>query len=204
MEVRKALRKSTWKGDAMTKSPMKIISAANLLSQEIQGLPDWLQVMQRAEIGTQEFMEIQENSATVPIPKVTGDDDDDEDDAVGDLMEETDADEESVDISASSSISTGSNPRLHVTNQQGKLDMSKVRNWSIPKLKKPDMFHRSQTSERDGSRGHKLRRTLPLNVEDVDKPQASSTPHPTREDGTSFVERVKSKLNKSELTKPND
>lgn len=207
MEVRKALRKSTWTADAMTKSPAKILAAANIMSQKIQNLGELENERETAPgvqppvaTGPHELMEVQEGAGATPAldpTKTSGDEDDEDGDEDGDLLEETDADEESVDISASSTVSTAGDSRLNVTDQHGKLDLSKVRSWSIPKLKKPDELHRSHTS--DKSLTQHVRRSLPLTSVDGEPPQASSTPNTRSEDRSVFMERVKDKLNKSEL-----
>lgn len=156
MEVRKELCKSTWKGDAMTKSPTKILAAANKLSQETQEFLTTQQVSPTSQPDdvvkpTQpQPMETQESFPPALAPgtsKASGDEDDD-DEEDGDLLEETDADEESVDISVTSSTTTTNESRLNVTDQYGKLDLSKIRGWSIPKLKKPDVLHQSTIRDR--------------------------------------------------------
>lgn len=184
MDVRKALRKSTWTGDAMTMSPSKIIQAITILDDEIQGIPEppKVPVMNEHFPDNVEMVDAREES------NVDSTDDD------GDLLEETDVDEESIDISAASSSSVESSSKLNVTGADRKLEIEKIKKWTVPKLNKPEELYLNHPT--DKTRSQKLRNTLP-NTGAAAKgilPQATSTPHPRGINRSLTIQAVQSKL----------
>lgn len=136
MEVRKAPRKITCTEGALIKSPGKIIKTIKEMDRRIKDDPE-------------ETEEIPPESSKVEPEKEGAKEKEEEMDIEDDLsstsdaeelMGETDIDEESINISITSTVSQESsgkkkrNVDLNVTDADGKLDLSKIRSWSIPKL----------------------------------------------------------------------
>lgn len=116
-------------------------------------------------------------------------------------MDATDADEDSVNISASSSItSTASASAIcNVTGRDGKLDISKVRNWTIPKVK--EIHHSLRTDNiSDRTRRHQLRNTLSTDSPIAPLPKAASTPQ-VRMNQSELLQRVRSNLHPAQKKK---
>lgn len=153
MEVRTALRKINYTEDARIKSPGAIIKSISKMDGEIQKRME-LPVLTPVEVTVndgkerdvkrkEEDMEVRDETSSISD--------------VDELMGETDIEEESVNISsASTSSHTSSTSKrksrkidLNVTDDKGKLDLSKIRGWSIPKL------NRSYKSDRDERIGEK-------------------------------------------------
>lgn len=109
-------------------------------------------------------------------------------------MDPTDVKEDSVNLSASSSVSTVSVKSIaNVTKEDGKLDLQKVRDWRIPKVKE---LHKSLQTNRVGgrNRAYQLRNTLPEASGSEMKPQAQSTPHVSRENTSELLQKVRSNM----------
>lgn len=215
MEVRAALRKSTWNQEAMMKSPPAIVKAVSSMSDEIQ----------QATLEKETSAVISENFASLPVIKHTDQLTDTEDmDVVeqndsatsteneDELLEATDVDEESVNISASSSTSVtvgfgraSAASRMNVTREDGKLYLEKIRKWSIPKLNK-NRTGQESGSEIEKRRSQRLRRTLPFTspqpgTPQVSTPQASSTPQTKRLNRSLTLQAVQNNLRPSKQRK---
>lgn len=204
MDVRKALRKSTWSGDAMSKSPSKIIKAITSLSDEIQGhqtsmIPDRYEIPMIPEVENPNMATQQPVDMDTDQPKEGSAAESTDDDTDTDLLEATDVDEESVDISVTSTTSEASSSKLNVTGEDGKLDLTKIRKWTVPKLKKPDELHQSNISDR--TRGQQLRNTLPLEAAKGLAPKATSTPQARGVNRSLTIQAVRSKLHPGKITK---
>lgn len=205
--VRAALRKVTHKEDAARKSPGMIIRSMKAMDKLIQNrcegatAPDEgldpeqpvikpVQPEQSYQVRNELEMDYNDDGSTTTDAE--------------ELMGETDIDEESVNISASSSISntvpkqTRKTSRLDVTDSKGKLDISKIKNWSIPKLNKSGQS-RESTTFKDRTRSQPLSHTLPSTSELTNKdglpvPQAQSTPHQRKANRSLTLEMVREKL----------
>lgn len=99
-----------------------------------------------------------------------------------DLLDPTDNEEDSVNISATSSISanTSKTRRRDVTGSDGRFDISKIKNWKLPKINKlnesgSNVSRDSRISDRTRRQQH--RNTLPSVETDSMVPKAQSTPH---------------------------
>lgn len=129
-----------------------------------------------------------------------------------DMLEATDIDEESVNISASSSTSdtavaatsrVSSASRLNVTGDDGKIDLEKIKKWKVPRL---DKFKQGHDKDVEARRSCRLRRTLPFNSKQqttpqAGTPQAASTPHPKRLNRSLTLQAVQDNLRPSKLRK---
>lgn len=107
------------------------------------------------------------------------------------LMDPTDIDEDSVNISAN--LSTVSNESIaNVTREDGKIDLEKIRGWKLPKIKDLNRtLNASAISER--TRSQQLRNTLPSTSIENTQPQAESTPNP-RMNRSEILEKVRKNL----------
>lgn len=119
-----------------------------------------------------------------------------------DMMDPTDVEEDSVNITATSNISRASanisrasaKAVADVTGCDGKLDISKIKDWSIPKIKDLDpSLHDSFISGR--TRRQLVTSTSASNASSSLSPQARSTPHPSRANKSHLMDRVRSNLN---------
>lgn len=173
MEVRAALKKKMGnKEDALLKSPSALIKSVEKLSQEI--------------CNQQEIVEVTHEEPKMlpkaPVGETQAHDNTSSDTDIDELMMETEGeDEESIDIPASSDTSVKSpgkgevsskiNP-LDITGPDGKLDIEKVMNWSIPKIKE---VRREGSSRNTDNRTYSqtLKNTLPTTSRDGEvRPQA--------------------------------
>lgn len=206
MEVRSALRKSTWSHEVMTKSPSAILKSMNIMSQQIQnmntpivaGAPSVTNIPSMAELPANLPLSQPTEEVQMEINE-TDDSSKSEDD--DELLEATDADEESVDISASSSTSTSSDTNIErdvntgkvkVTKENGKLDLSKIRSWTIPKLNASVLEREKDVAP--PRRSQRARRTLPIPATQSERPQASSTPQAKKMNRSLTLEKVRNKL----------
>lgn len=215
MEVRAALRKMEYKSDALSKSPGAIIKAFEKIDQDFMAAasdpipatrerdPDTGSdptPMNREQDMVFDLPVIQEGGKQEVEPKPTPVRSDVEDTSAStssvdsdDMMDQTDVEEESVNITATSNTSRASAKAIaDVTGQDGKLDISKLRDWSIPKIKDLDpSLHDSFISGR--TRGQT---TTPAAAGSSNPfPQAQSTPHPSRVNKSHLVDRVRSNMN---------
>lgn len=202
-DVRKVLRKQTFPCDAALKSPSALIKSVTKMDREIQ-----LQVGTLAEEAEQPQQAVPRKATLEEDLK--GESDMDVQDDVSsvadsdDLMGETEIDEESVNISTSSAISHVSNKSgktsvLDVTGADGKLDLSKIRKWTIPSLGQQGQ---SSTTGRihTRTRSQMLRNTLPATSSTTPKllnPQAQSTPVSGKLNRSLTLQKVREKLGTS-------
>lgn len=209
-EVRQALRKSTFPVDAVLKSSSAIIRKITEMDQEIQlragaeaPLKDKEALTKPAE-GEPALPSNKDGAGKVAINTSDMDVDDDLSSTTDneDLMGETDIDEESVNISASSKIShksgkQGKTSVLDVTDDQGKLDISKIRKWTIPKL---NTSYRNTDGNRvsERTRSRLFRNTLPsTSGPNIPQPQAQSTPHGLKKNTSLLLQEVRNRLGTS-------
>lgn len=184
-EVRSALRKSIGKEEALAKSPSALIKSINTFSQQIE----------------RKSKEVQEQD-----PEVSMIESHLSSDESLDILEE---EEESVGILASSDISsssTKSNPRmstsraaLNITGSDGKVDIEKLRSWSIPKICK----HKRTRSGSHVGREAAAQQTRNVSLEashSRSEPNAHSTPHP-QANKSGILDQVREKLNSSKTAK---
>lgn len=218
MEVRSVLRRSTWSQEVMVKSPTAILKSVNAMSQQIQGLTTPIVAgappMGMPDVGLAPMGDLpvinpaDDDKSRMDTSEASDGDSKSEGDE--ELLEATDVDEESIDISASSSTSEQSDTqpaprrdtdfsRIKVTREDGKLDLDKIRSWTIPKLNK------SVTEREKGiappRRSQRARRTLPIPATQVDRPQASSTPHPKKINRSLTLQKVQSNLHSGKFKK---
>lgn len=192
MDVRSALRKKEFKADAILKSPSAIIKTMQRMDEQIK---------EKAMRENTTLTPIEQNVESMETQESEISSASDTDD----LMDQTETEEESVDISATSNTSTGSGntSRLSARGKDGKLDISRIRSWKIPKLlkmsdisgKETPSAHVSTCTTR--SQKKKLRDTLPSDLHDVMKPKAQSTPDSNKPNRSLTLQRVREKLNKS-------
>lgn len=207
MEVRAVLRKTTWNQEVMIKSPSAILKSITAMSDKIQKAnameEDFAALPVIDHDGPSVGAEDMEVNEQVDTSSSTENEEE--------LLEQTDVDEESVNISASSSTSTPSTlghasaaSRLNVTREDGKLDMDKINKWSIPKL--GDYKSRRGRNVESTRKSQRLRRTLPfsspqLSASQGNTPNASSTPHPKRLNRSLTLQAVQDNLRPSKLRK---
>lgn len=187
MEVRAALKKSTWSQEVMIKSPSAILKPVTKLGQQIKGMSEAPPVNQPVDLSSAPAGEEMETNES--------DDTSTEDE----LLEATDVDEESVNISASSITSEKDSGKMNVTREDGKLDLEKIRSWSIPKLNKSVLEREGIADQRRKSQ--RARRKLTVTSTQVEQPQAASTPHPKKINRSLTLQAVQSKLRPSKIQK---
>lgn len=205
MEVRTALRKINYTEDALIKSPGAIIKSITKMDCEIQNrmklplLDTSEEVVPTVKDGGLNQNELNQNEVDMEIQ-----DDESSTSDVEELMGETSIEEDSVNISSASTSSHSSNTTgrkarkvdLNVTDDKGKLDLSKIKSWSIPKLNRS---YKKDNGEPVGgrTRGQQLRSSIST-PESNPVPQAQSTPHPQRANRSMILDRVRAELNTSE------
>lgn len=220
MDVRRSLKRKTDKGSALIKSPGAIIRSVTKLNNEIRerlAVSGAAQTPTAVEKITSDVVVPSSSDDNLPkVPSintpVTSNDmvivpdvDREEEMEIGikdstvtsesdsDLMDPTDIEEDSVNISAYSTVSDKS--ISNVTGDDGKLDLEKIRGWKLPKIKDINRsLSASTVSER--TRSQQLRNTLPSTSIETTQPQAQSTPHP-RMNRSDMLERVRSNLRSS-------
>lgn len=191
MEVRSALRKTTRKEAALVASPGALIRSIAIQSQEI------------------------EKKAGETARSVTDISNIDSHLSSEESMDILDEEEESVGIAASSDISTSSSkstsstkqkqPRaMDITDADGKIDVSKIRSWSLPRIGK------HKRSRSGGYIAGRTRNQKPQENQSptlVNEPRAHSTPHvdgnksATSTGNKSVLEQVRDKLSTSKRRK---
>lgn len=220
MEVRAALRKSTWNQTAMMKSPSAILKDAISMSDRIQ---QGIAVETKPGIEEMNSSPVKNEFTSLPVinyscqgednvdMEVNNDDSSCSTENEEDMLEATDVDEESVNISASSSTSdiavastsrVSVTSRLNVTGDDGKIDLEKIKKWKVPRL---DKSKHGQIKSAEARRSSRLRRTLPFNSQQTTPqtgiPQAASTPHPKRLNRSLTLQAVQDNLRPSKLRK---
>lgn len=202
-EVCRALKKATYQADASLRSPTTIIKKIAMIDREIQEqagagtIPVKRYKLEdgnsdpstSSQIGGEIMLQSEPMDDQSAVSSVSDDED---------LMGQTDLDEESVNISAHSQASTlGTGAKtsiLDVTDAHGNLDLSKIRKWTIPKLKESSK-QLVETSISEGTRNQKLRNTLPLrSTADLSNPQAQSTPQVKKPNRSMTLQRVRARL----------
>lgn len=193
MEVRSAIRSHTFKEDAYTKSPSAIIKSMKKLNEQVQSevrLATGEQLPQ-----TNEEIAAKSLSFTEEVkPEEDNEVSDSSSDMEG-LLEATDVEEESVDISVESVSSSSSSARRHnITNAEGKLDLEKIKGWSIPKIKQS-----SPTSkETKARRSQRVRNSVQsASSSSLSTPQAQSTPQHDKLNRSMTLQRVRDTINRS-------
>lgn len=209
MDVRKALRKKTYNNDALTKSPGALIKSIQRHNRFIQedGEDDFPTPVVKATESHAKTGEAVESESTEPDNRMATETEEVGADSTSsltdneELMDATDAEEDSVNISASSSItSTASATAIgNVTGSNGKLDISKIRNWTIPKVNEIHHSLRSTTVSAR-TRRHQLRNTLSTDSPTVPPPKAASTPQ-ARMNQSELLQRVRSNLHPAQKKK---
>lgn len=208
MDVRTALRKKVFNTPALTKSPGALIKAMQLQDKQILDdarnssevavdRPVAMEMDLPVIPETGADMETENQDPNFAPPKVDPSEDCSASSTADsdDMMDPTDVEEDSVNISATSSVSTVSAASIaNVTGPDGKLDISKIRNWSIPKIDKIDPSLRdSFVGTR--TRNQQLRTSLPASFKDqIASPQAQSTPQVARMHQSTLMEKVRSNL----------
>lgn len=113
---------------------------------------------------------------------------------VEDLMGETDVDEESVNITADSSSLSTKTTRLDVTDSKGKLDISKIRSWTIPKLN-TSRQHKDDTSSAEKEPKRVTRHSITTcSAGGLQAPQAQSTPQVHKGNRSMTLQTVRDRL----------
>lgn len=211
MEVRKSLKKATCTTDALLKSPGSIIKSMQKLDQEILGgMTDEPALLEGAS-GSPVDMEVGTSEADLGVvisgapsakkfcpegneqlaPKPGSEKYDESVSSSSDsedLMDPTDIDEDSVNISAVSTVSTAA--IVSVTDERGKLDISKIKGWKIPKIKELD------PSLNDSYVSSRTRRQQSLSASTSTlAPQAQSTPQVARLNRSHMLNRIRTNLN---------
>lgn len=191
MDVRAALRKKEFKADAMLKSPTAIIKSMQEMDDKIKRKAKRENVTLTQGEQKTEIMESQDADTSSASD-------------TDDLMDQTETEEESVDISttSNSTAETSNTSRLSARGKDGKLDISRIRSWKIPKLRKMSDFASKETpttrvNNRTRSQKQRLRDTLPTDLHDVMKPKAQSTPDGNKPNRSLTLQRVRDNLNKS-------
>lgn len=191
MDVRSALRKKDYKEDAI-RSPSAIIKT-------MQGMDE--QIRKKAKKGSAILTPIEQKVEDMEthVSDATSSSDTD------DLLDQTESEEDSVDISASSTATTGVGniSRLSARGTDVKLDLNRIRSWKIPKLKSiNDNTGKTptsdDTSERRRSQRQRLRDTLPTDIRGSMQPKAQSTTDSAKPNRSLTLQRVRDKLNRSE------
>lgn len=199
MDIRRVLRKQKYKDTAMIRSTGAIINAVLSQNQLIQdeaydeifpipNLDTQPGQAQEAVQATEKTIEMDTNAVGEGAACSVADSEE--------LMEQTEVEEDSVNISASSTVSaTPTVPDVgNVTGEDGKLDMSKVKNWSLPKVNE---LHHSLLQDRHvsgRSRNRLLRNTFPSGTPSDIRPQAASTPQIPRKNQSLLLQWVRDKL----------
>lgn len=208
MEVRAALRRRACKTDALLKSPGAIIKSIQMMDKEIlKDAGDYAPPDEEPtdmEIGlpviTEENKETDkvEKSGSAPLTS-----EDHYDGSVSstvdsdDMMDPTDTEEDSVNITANSSNTSqvSQAARASVTGPDGKLDISKVKNWSLPKIKDIDpSLHDSYASSVSSRTRRQVSTPHPGSSTNL-APQAQSTPHVARMNRSRLMEKIRSNIN---------
>lgn len=192
MEVRAALRNSNRKGAAQIMSPGALIRSITKQSEEIE---------RKAKAPGEMVMEISNIDSHLSSEESV------------DILDE---EEESVGMQASSDVSTtstkssGSNktkrPRaLDLTNTEGRIDISKIKNWSLPKIRKPKRSRSgSDVGVRATTRSQVLKNTDLEQSIPPSMPKAHSTPQAKGDSSRanqSVLDQVRDKLNSTKRRK---
>lgn len=200
MDVRKALRKRIYNNDALTKSPgslIKLVQRHNQIIHEDMADDDFPTPVLQAPVpmATPVAAAPGKNTETMMETEEVEEDSSSSLTDTDDLMDPTDAEEDSVNISASSSVtSTASVSAIcNVMGSDGKLVISKILNWFIPKVN--ELHHSLRASIISArNRRQQLRNTLSTDTPLPPTPQAASTPHPARMNQSELVQCVRGNL----------
>lgn len=193
MDVRAAIRKGKYNEDALLKSPSAIIRAINSMDEKIREHAA-VEKTVNPQGGTQERMDTNESAAS-------SDSDD--------LLDPTDNEEDSINLSVDSAVSSTSSvkrtSRLDVTGADGKLDISKIRSWKLPKIAKLNPIDNTEHDDSyisSRTRGQNVSGPVLEGGMGTMKPKAQSTPQAaektdTNPNNSTLIEKVRDKLNKS-------
>lgn len=142
MDIRTTLKKASCTTDALWKSPGSIIKSMQKMEEDIQAKVSEITAPPIREPDKPTDMETDTVEEKLTQPENNDGDKEEGSDINSsvadseDMLDPTDIEEDSVNISATSTISEMA--VANVTGADGKLDISKIKNWKIPKLNELD------------------------------------------------------------------